>query len=104
MIAPGCERETLTVGAKSGRNPQPDALRIVPEGFGTAHGNCLRALVKHLDEVSDDEIVELNIPTGIPLVYELNDDLTPMRNFYLGDAEAVAAAQQAVAEQGKRRE
>ncbi len=66
-----------------------------------AHGNSLRALVKHLDDVSDDEIVGLNIPTGIPLVYELNDDLTPIKSFYLGDAEAVAAAQAAVAAQGQ---
>ncbi len=69
----------------------------------SAHGNSLRALVKHLDNVSDDEIVELNIPTGIPLVYELNDDLTPIRSYYLGDAQAVAAAQKAVAEQGRKR-
>ncbi len=68
----------------------------------SAHGNSLRALVKHLDNVSDDEIVELNIPTKIPLVYELNDDLTPIRSYYLGAAEAVAAAQKAVADQGKR--
>jgi 2,3-bisphosphoglycerate-dependent phosphoglycerate mutase len=69
-----------------------------------AHGNSLRALVKHLDGISDEEIVELNIPTGIPLVYELNDDLTPIRHFYLGDAEAAQRAAQAVAEQlkGKR--
>ena len=67
-----------------------------------AHGNSLRALVKHLDNVSDDEIVGLNIPTGIPLVYELNDDLTPIRSFYLGDQEAIAAAQAAVAGRGKR--
>ncbi len=67
----------------------------------SAHGNSLRALVKHLDNVPDDEIVGLNIPTGIPLVYELNDDLTPIRSFYLGDEDAVKAAQAAVAAQGK---
>jgi 2,3-bisphosphoglycerate-dependent phosphoglycerate mutase len=67
----------------------------------TAHGNSLRALVKYLDKVSDQDIVGLNIPTGIPLVYELNDDLTPMRSYYLGDADAIAKAQQAVANQGK---
>jgi 2,3-bisphosphoglycerate-dependent phosphoglycerate mutase len=66
-----------------------------------AHGNSLRALVKHLDRVPDDEIVGLNIPTGIPLVYELREDLTPARSYYLGDADAVAAAQRAVASQGK---
>lgn len=64
-----------------------------------AHGNSLRALVKYLDQVSDEEIVGLNIPTGIPLVYELNDDLTPLRHYYLGDPEAVARAIQSVADQ-----
>lgn len=65
-----------------------------------AHGNSLRALVKYLDNVSESEIVELNIPTGIPLVYELNDDLKPLRHFYLGDPEAAAAAAEKVARQG----
>jgi 2,3-bisphosphoglycerate-dependent phosphoglycerate mutase len=68
-----------------------------------AHGNSLRALVKHLDGIADDDIVGLNIPTGIPLVYELTDELMPIRSFYLGDAEAVQAAQAAVAAQGKAR-
>ncbi len=67
-----------------------------------AHGNSLRALIKYLDNISDEEIVGLNVPTGIPLVYELNDDLTPIRSYYLGDQEAVQAAQQAVAAQGKK--
>ncbi len=66
-----------------------------------AHGNSLRALVKYLDHVSDEEIIDLNIPTGIPLVYELADDLTPLQHYYLADAEAVKKAQQAVANQGK---
>jgi 2,3-bisphosphoglycerate-dependent phosphoglycerate mutase len=61
----------------------------------------LRALVKYLDNVSDQDIVGLNIPTGIPLVYELDDDLKPLRSYYLGDADAIAKAQQAVANQGK---
>ena len=65
-----------------------------------AHGNSLRALVKYLDNISDEEIVELNIPTGIPLVYELDDDLKPIRSYYLGDADAVAKAAAAVAAQG----
>jgi len=64
-----------------------------------AHGNSLRALVKHLDKIADADIVELNIPTGIPLVYELEDDLRPMRSFYLGDPEAIKQASQAVAGQ-----
>ncbi len=65
-----------------------------------AHGNSLRALVKHLDQISDEEIPQLNIPTGIPLVYELNDDLTPIRHYYLGDPEKVKSAVESVAKQG----
>ena len=67
----------------------------------TAHGNSLRALVKYLDNISDDDIVGLNIPTGIPLVYELDDDLKPLRSYYLGDQDAMQAAIDAVAKQGK---
>jgi len=67
-----------------------------------AHGNSLRALVKYLDNVSEKDIVELNIPTGIPLVYELDDDLKPLRHYYLGDPAAAAAAAARVAEQTKR--
>ena len=67
----------------------------------SAHGNSLRALVKHLDGISDEEIPGLNIPTGIPLVYELDGDLAPISSQYLGDPEAIAAAAQAVADQGK---
>jgi len=66
-----------------------------------AHGNSLRALVKHLDEVSDHEIVDLNIPTGIPLLYELDDELHPLRHEFLGDPEQVRKAMEAVAHQGK---
>ena len=66
-----------------------------------AHGNSLRALVKYLDGISDDEIVSLNIPTGVPLVYELDEDLKPIKSYYLGDADAIRAAQEAVANQGK---
>ena len=69
-----------------------------------AHGNSLRALVKYLDQISDEVIAELNIPTGIPLVYELDDDLKPIRHYYLGDPEAVLRATQAVAEQLKKKE
>ncbi|HLH32335.1 MAG TPA: 2,3-diphosphoglycerate-dependent phosphoglycerate mutase [Terriglobia bacterium] len=68
-----------------------------------SHGNSLRALVKYLDGVSDNDIVGLNIPTGIPLVYELNDDLTPIRHFYLGDPAAVERAAQKVADQTKKK-
>jgi 2,3-bisphosphoglycerate-dependent phosphoglycerate mutase len=66
-----------------------------------AHGNSLRALVKYLDGVSDSDIVNLNIPTGIPLVYELDDKLKPIKHYYLGDQEAIRKAQEAVANQGK---
>ncbi len=68
-----------------------------------AHGNSLRALVKHLDRIPDDKIVALNIPTGIPLVYELDAQLRPIRSRYLASDEEVAAAQHAVASQGKKK-
>ena len=67
----------------------------------TAHGNSLRALVKYLDDVSDADIVGMNIPTGMPLVYELDDQLRPLQRYYLGDPQAVAKAMDAVAAQGK---
>jgi 2,3-bisphosphoglycerate-dependent phosphoglycerate mutase len=66
-----------------------------------AHGNSLRALVKYLDNVSDRDIVELNIPTAIPLVYELDDDLKPLRRYYLGDAAEAEARARAVANQSR---
>ena len=66
-----------------------------------AHGNSLRALVKYLDAISDEDIIKSNIPTGIPLVYELDENSKPVKSYYLGDAEAIAAAQHAVANQGK---
>ncbi|MDO9237220.1 MAG: 2,3-diphosphoglycerate-dependent phosphoglycerate mutase [Aquabacterium sp.] len=66
-----------------------------------AHGNSIRALIKYLDDVSDADIVGLNIPNGIPLVYELDENLKPIRSYYLGDAEAAAKAAAAVATQGK---
>lgn len=66
-----------------------------------AHGNSLRALVKHLDSISDTEIVKLNIPTGIPLVYELDASLKPQRHYYLGDPNEVARRVASVAAQGK---
>jgi 2,3-bisphosphoglycerate-dependent phosphoglycerate mutase len=82
--------ETIAPAVRSGR-------RVVI----AAHGNSLRALVKYLDEIDEREIVELNIPTGVPLVYELDDALKPLRHYYLGDAAAVEAAMKAVANQGK---
>ena len=80
------------------------AIRAGRRVLITAHGNSLRALVKYLDRISDTEIVGLNIPTGIPLVYELEDDLSPHRHYYLGDPDAAQRAAEAVARQtsGKR--
>ena len=66
-----------------------------------AHGNSLRALVKYLDNMSDEEIIKLNIPTGLPLIYELDEDLKPIKHYYLGDEDAVKKAMDAVANQGK---
>ena len=107
-------------GIEAGKFPKAEALketveRVVPF-FQTeiapkirdgkrliiaAHGNSLRALVKYLDDISDAEIVSRNIPTGVPLVYEMDDDLKPLKSYYLGDQEAIKAAQDAVANQGK---
>lgn len=69
-----------------------------------AHGNSLRALVKHLDGVSDSEIVKLNIPTGVPLVYRLDEDLKPITHYYLGDEEKIRSATEKVANQGKSKQ
>lgn len=76
------------------------AIRSGKRVIIAAHGNSIRALVKHLDKVPDDVIPSVNIPTGIPLVYELDEDLVPIRHYYLGDEEAVQAAISAVAAQG----
>lgn len=84
--------ETLAPAVKSGR-------KVII----AAHGNSLRALVKYLDGVSDEEIVSLNIPTGIPRVYELDGDLKPLKHYYLGDPEKVQAAIQSVADQLKKK-
>ncbi len=82
--------ETIAPAIKSGK-------RVVI----AAHGNSLRALVKYLDNISEADIVKLNIPTGLPLVYELDADLKPIKNYYLGDPEEVKKAMEAVANQGK---
>jgi len=84
--------ETLAPAIRSGK-------RVII----SAHGNSLRALVKYLDNISDEEIPGLNIPTGIPLVYELDKELRPIKSYYLGDPEEVAKAAEAVAQQGKAR-
>ncbi|WP_298211974.1 2,3-diphosphoglycerate-dependent phosphoglycerate mutase [Acidovorax sp.] len=77
------------------------AIRSGKRVVVAAHGNSIRALVKYLDNISESDIVGLNIPNGIPLVYELDADLKPIRHYYLGDAEAAAKAAAAVASQGK---
>ena len=79
------------------------AVRAGRSVLVAAHGNSLRALIKHLDRMSDEEIVPLNVPTGAPLVYELGPDLAPARHYYLGDAEEVAKRIAAVSAQGKAR-
>jgi 2,3-bisphosphoglycerate-dependent phosphoglycerate mutase len=86
-----CWNEVLAPAIKSGQ-------RVVV----AAHGNSIRALVKYLDNIGDADIVGVNIPNGIPLVYELDADLKPIRSYYLGDAEAAAKAAAAVANQGKK--
>jgi 2,3-bisphosphoglycerate-dependent phosphoglycerate mutase len=77
------------------------AIRAGRQILISAHGNSLRALIKMLDGISDEDIVSLNIPNGQPLVYELDADLKPIRHYYLGDPAAIAAAMSAVASQGK---
>ncbi len=77
------------------------ALRSGRRVLIAAHGNSLRALIKYLDDVSEQEIIELNIPTAQPLVYELDDDLKPIRHDYLADEATIRAAMQAVANQGR---
>jgi len=84
--------ETIAPAIKSGQNV-----------ILSAHGNSLRALVMHLDHISAQQIVKLNIPTGIPLVYELDNNMKPLRHYYLGDEETVNQAVQAIANQGKAR-
>jgi 2,3-bisphosphoglycerate-dependent phosphoglycerate mutase len=107
-------------GLKPGEIPSTESLkitleRVLPYWHSTiapivktgkrlliaAHGNSLRAMVKYLDNISDETIPELNIPTGIPLVYELNANLKPIKSYYLGDPEAIRKAAEAVANQGK---
>ena len=79
------------------------AIRRGEKVLVVAHGNSLRALVKYLDKISDQDIVELNIPTGMPLVYELDEGLNPRNHYYLGDPDRVKAAMEAVAAQGKKK-
>lgn len=106
-LAPGdvprteCLKDTVARVLPYWNDTIAPSIRAGKKVLIAAHGNSIRALIKYLDNVSDDEIVGLNIPTAQPLVYELDADLKPIRHYYLGDPEAIAAAMQAVANQGK---
>ena len=96
-----CLKDTVTRVVPYWTESIAPAIRLGKRVVVTAHGNSLRALVKHLDGISDEAIVELNIPTARPLVYELDQDLAPIRHYYLGDQAEIDAAMAAVAAQGK---
>jgi 2,3-bisphosphoglycerate-dependent phosphoglycerate mutase len=96
-----CLKDTVARVLPFWNESMAPAIRAGKRIVVAAHGNSIRALVKYLDGVSDDDIVGLNIPNGIPLVYELDADLKPLRHYYLGDAEAAARAAAAVASQGR---
>jgi 2,3-bisphosphoglycerate-dependent phosphoglycerate mutase len=107
-LAPGqvplteCLKDTVARVMPCWNDTLAPALRAGQRIVVSAHGNSMRALVKYLDDIGDDEIVGLNIPNGIPLVYELDDALRPVRHYYLGDPEVAARAAAAVAAQGKQ--
>ena len=96
-----CLKDTVARVLPFWNEAMAPAIRSGKRVVVAAHGNSIRALVKYLDNISDNDIVGLNIPNGIPLVYELDDNLKPIRSYYLGDAEAAAKAAAAVASQGK---
>ena len=96
-----CLKDTVARVLPFWNEAMAPAIRSGKRVVVAAHGNSIRALVKYLDNISDNDIVGLNIPNGIPLVYELDDNLKPIRHYYLGDAEAAAKAAAAVASQGK---
>ena len=96
-----CLKDTVSRVVPYWQGTIAPAVRSGKRVLVAAHGNSLRALVKHLDHVSDEKIVGLNIPTGIPLVYELDDSLKPQRHYYLGDPDEVARRVASVASQGK---
>jgi 2,3-bisphosphoglycerate-dependent phosphoglycerate mutase len=98
-----CLKDTVARVVPYWESTLAPALRAGRRLLIAAHGNSLRALVKHLDRISDEDIISLNIPTGVPLVYELDDKLKPVRHDYLGDPEEVAKRVAAVAGQGKAR-
>ncbi|MEA3305728.1 MAG: 2,3-diphosphoglycerate-dependent phosphoglycerate mutase [Candidatus Omnitrophota bacterium] len=96
-----CLKDTVNRFLPYWHNEMAPAIKSGKRVLIAAHGNSLRALVKYLDNVSDKEIVKLNIPTGIPLVYELDKNLRPIKHYYLGDSEAVSKAMKSVADQAK---
>jgi 2,3-bisphosphoglycerate-dependent phosphoglycerate mutase len=96
-----CLKDTVARVLPFWNEAMAPAIRSGKKVLVAAHGNSIRALVKYLDDVSDKDIVGLNIPNGIPLVYELDEGLKPIRHYYLGDAAAAAKAAAAVAGQGK---
>ena len=96
-----CLKDTVTRFLPYWHETIVPAIRAGKRVLIAAHGNSLRALVKYLDNVSDNDIVKLNIPTGVPLVYELDADVKPITHYYLGDPEAIRTAQEAIAKQGK---
>ena len=98
-----CLRDTVERFLPYWRDEIAPAVRSGKKVLVAAHGNSLRALVKYLDDIPDDEIPSLNIPTGIPLVYELDDDLKPIKSYYLGDPEAAKASAEAVAKQAEKK-
>jgi 2,3-bisphosphoglycerate-dependent phosphoglycerate mutase len=101
LPATECLRDTVDRVVPFWNESIAPAIRSGRRVLVSAHGNSLRALIKHLDGISDDDIIGLNIPTGQPLVYELDEDLRPLRHYYLGDEDQIRAAMQAVANQGK---
>ena len=96
-----CLKDTVARVLPFWNDTMAPAIRSGQRVVVAAHGNSIRALVKYLDNISDSDIVGLNIPNGIPLVYELDASLKPIRHYYLGDAEAAAKAAAAVASQGR---
>ncbi|MFA6600984.1 MAG: 2,3-diphosphoglycerate-dependent phosphoglycerate mutase [Candidatus Omnitrophota bacterium] len=96
-----CLKDTVARVIPFWEDSLASAIRSGKRVLVAAHGNSLRALVKYLDGISDNDIVSLNIPTGVPLVYELDEALKPIRSYYLGDQDKIKAAMEAVASQGK---
>ena len=96
-----CLKDTVARVVPFWEDSLAPAIRSGKRVVLAAHGNSIRALIKYLDHIADDAIVGVNVPNGIPLVYELDDNLKPLRSYYLGDAEAAAKAAAAVAAQGK---